>query len=135
MIAIARPNPVSNCPLTAAWAAVGGKWKLTIIYWLAERPRHFAALRRQLDDVSDGISPKVLAQQLRELIADGIVKRDRTGGPPSPVIYSLTDHGESVLPMLEMVRLWGKAHIERARDGQLERAYARLSCLAGTGAA
>jgi DNA-binding HxlR family transcriptional regulator len=45
----ARPNPVPNCPLTAAWAAVGGKWKLTIIFWLAECPRHFAGLRRQLD--------------------------------------------------------------------------------------
>ena len=44
---IARRNPVNNCPLTAAWAAVGGKWKLTIIYWLAERPRHFAALPRR----------------------------------------------------------------------------------------
>ena len=135
MTAIARPNPVSNCPLTAAWAAVGGKWKLTIVYWLAERPRHFAALRRQIDDVSDGISPKVLTQQLRELIADGIVMRDRTGGPPSPVIYSLTDYGESVLPMLETVRRWGKAHLERAHDGQLDRRAARLSCLAGTGTA
>src|SRR3954470_8760159 len=114
MTPIARPNPVSNCPLTAAWAAVGGKWKLTIIYWLAEQPRHFAALRRQLDDVSDGISPKVLAQQLRELIADGIVVRTHTGAAPAPVIYSLTDYGDSVLPMLELVRLWGKTHLERA---------------------
>jgi len=55
MSPVARPNPVSNCPLTAAWAAVGGKWKLTIIYWLAERPRHFAGLRRQLDSVSEGM--------------------------------------------------------------------------------
>src|SRR5689334_10264859 len=111
MTPIARPNPVTNCPLTAAWAAVGGKWKLTIIYWLAERPRHFAALRRQLEAVSDGISPKVLVQQLRELIADGIVIRNRTGATPSPVIYALTSYGESVLPMLELVRLWGKGHL------------------------
>jgi DNA-binding HxlR family transcriptional regulator len=115
MTPIARPNPVTNCPLTAAWAAVGGKWKLTIIYWLAERPRHFAALRRQLEEVSDGISPKVLAQQLRELIADGIVSQDRTGAAPAPVIYALTPYGDSVLPMLELVRLWGKGHLERTR--------------------
>jgi DNA-binding HxlR family transcriptional regulator len=116
MTARARPNPVMNCPLTAAWAAVGGKWKLTIIYWLAERPRHFAGLRRQLDAVSEGISPKVLAQQLRELIADNVVIQERTGTAPSPVIYSLTDYGESVLPMLELVRLWGVGHIERTRS-------------------
>jgi DNA-binding HxlR family transcriptional regulator len=125
----ARRNPVINCPLTAAWAAVGGKWKLTIIYWLAEQPRHFAALRRQLDAVSEGISQKVLAQQLRELIADGLVAQHRTGTAPAPVIYSLTDYGSSVLPMLEMVRLWGKRHLERGATGA-ERA-APLSCLAG----
>jgi DNA-binding HxlR family transcriptional regulator len=127
---IARRNPVTNCPLTAAWAAVGGKWKLTIVYWLAERPRHFAALRRQLDAVSDGISQKVLAQQLRELIADGIVVRERTGATPAPVIYSLTDYGDSVLPMLEMVRLWGKGHIERARATRPETPGPTLTCLA-----
>jgi DNA-binding HxlR family transcriptional regulator len=129
MTPTARPNPVTNCPLTAAWAAVGGKWKLTIIYWLAERPRHFAALRRQLDAVSEGISQKVLAQQLRELIADGIVVRQRTGATPAPVIYSLTEYGDSVLPMLELVRLWGKAHLERARASRPEHPAPALSCL------
>ncbi|HYS10031.1 MAG TPA: helix-turn-helix domain-containing protein [Myxococcales bacterium] len=129
MSPVARPNPVSNCPLTAAWAAVGGKWKLTIIYWLAERPRHFAGLRRQLDSVSEGISAKVLAQQLHELIADGIVERKRTGTPPAPVIYSLTDYGRSVLPMLDLVRLWGKAHIERVRADQPEGSSHSLNCL------
>jgi DNA-binding HxlR family transcriptional regulator len=110
---IARRNPVVNCPLTAAWAAVGGKWKLTILYWLAAEPRHFAALRRQLDAVSDGISQKVLAQQLRELIADGLISRRRTGAAPAPVIYALTDYGASVVPLVEAVRRWGTAHLER----------------------
>lgn len=110
----ARLNPISDCPLTAAWAAVGGKWKLTILYWLAHEPRHFAALRRQLDAVSEGVSHKVLTQQLRELIADGLVTRRRTGAVPSPVIYSLTDYGNTALPMLEQVRRWGERHIERS---------------------
>jgi DNA-binding HxlR family transcriptional regulator len=129
MAPIARPNPVTNCPLTAAWAAVGGKWKLTIIYWLAQRPRHFAALRRQLDAVSEGISPKVLSQQLSELIADGMVERKRTGRTPAPVIYSLTDYGDSALPMLDVVRRWGVAHLARAHAGQLGAASAVLSCV------
>ncbi|MGN6516152.1 MAG: winged helix-turn-helix transcriptional regulator [Rhizomicrobium sp.] len=109
-----RRNPISDCPLTAAWAAVGGKWKLTILYWLAREPRHFAGLRRQLDAVSDGVSHKVLTQQLRELIADGLIERERTGAAPSPVIYSLTVYGETALPMLEEVRRWGDAHIARS---------------------
>src|ERR671922_2635137 len=84
----ARANPVSGCPLTAALAAIGGKWKLIIVYWLAETPKHFAALRQ----VMPGISQKVLSQQLRELVSDGIVQRQPTGALPAPVEYSLTDY-------------------------------------------
>jgi DNA-binding HxlR family transcriptional regulator len=104
-----RANPVGGCPLTAALAAIGGKWKLIILYWLAESPKHFAALRR----VMPGISQKVLTQQLRELVSDGIVRRQPKGAIPSPVEYSLTEYGRSVLPLVEGVRLWGRAHMER----------------------
>jgi DNA-binding HxlR family transcriptional regulator len=105
-----RPNPVGGCPLTAALAALGGKWKLIIVYWLAESPKHFAAIRR----VMPGISQKVLTQQLRELVSDGIAQRQPKGAVPAPVEYSLTDYGRSVLPLVENVRLWGRAHLERS---------------------
>src|SRR5262245_2437317 len=111
-----RPNPVSGCPLTAALAAIGGKWKLIIVYWLAESPKHFAALRRAMP----GISQKVLTQQLRELMDDGIARRQPTGAIPAPVEYSLTDYGRSVLPLVEAIRLWGRADIERKRGGEGE---------------
>ena len=105
----ARPNPVTGCPLTAALAALGGKWKLIIVYWLAESPKHFAALRAAMP----GISQKVLTQQLRELVDDGLARREPKGAVPAPVEYSLTEYGRSVLPLLEDVRLWGRAHLER----------------------
>lgn len=108
-----RANPVSGCPLTAALAALGGKWKLIIVYWLAESPRHFAALRQAMP----GISRKVLAEQLRELMDDGIVRRDPKGAIPAPVVYSLTGYGRSVLPLVEGVRRWGRAHMARAVPG------------------
>lgn len=104
-----RPNPVTGCPLTAALAAIGGKWKLIIVYWLAESPKHFAALRK----VIPGISQKVLTQQLRELVNDGIVLRRPTGEIPAPVEYSLSNYGRSVLPLVEVVRRWGGTHMER----------------------
>lgn len=116
-----RPNPINGCPLTAALAAIGGKWKLIILYWLAESPKHFAALRREMP----AISQKVLTQQLRELVNDGIVQRRPKGAIPSPVEYSLTVYGRSVLPLVESVRLWGRVHLERldspleAPDGEL----------------
>lgn len=108
-----RPNPIGGCPLTAALAAIGGKWKLIIVYWLGESPKHFAALRQAIP----GISQKVLTQQLRELASDGIVQRKPKGAIPAPVEYSLTDYGRSVLPLVDDVRLWGRAHLERTASG------------------
>ena len=107
-----RPNPVEGCPLTAALAALGGKWKLIIVYWLAESPKHFAALRKAMPSISQ----KVLTQQLRELTNDGIVNRNPKGAAPAPVEYSLSDYGRSVLPLVEDVRLWGRAHLERSTE-------------------
>ena len=107
-----RRNPVSGCPLTAALAAMGGKWKLIIVYWLAESPKHFAALRKLIPDISQ----KVLTQQLRELANDDVVRRDPKGKVPAPVEYSLTNYGRTLLPLLESVRGWGNAHIERMTE-------------------
>jgi DNA-binding HxlR family transcriptional regulator len=59
---------------------------LIIIYWLAESPKHFAALRQLMP----GISQKVLTQQLRELADDDIVQRQPQGTIPAPVEYSLS---------------------------------------------
>lgn len=107
-----RPNPVEGCPLTAALAAIGDKWKLIIVYWLAESPKHFAALRKAMP----GISQKVLTQQLRELMNDGIVNRQPKGAVPARVEYSLSEYGRSVLPLVEDVRLWGRGHLTRAAE-------------------
>jgi DNA-binding HxlR family transcriptional regulator len=108
-----RPNTISDCPLTAALAAIGGKWKMIIVYWLAESPKHFLALHRLMESVSN----KVLTEQLRELMADGIVERERTGQRPAPVVYSLTVYGRSLLPLVESVRTWGRGHINRFGAG------------------
>ena len=105
----ARANPLPGCPMAAAFAAVGGKWKLTLLYWLAHDECHFAGLRRR----AAPISAKVLAQQLRELEADGLVERIVTGPVPAPVVYRLTPYGATVLPVVESVRAWGEAHLER----------------------
>src|SRR5688500_3302302 len=102
-------NPVTGCPLTAALTAIGGKWKMIIIYWLAESPKHFAGLKREMSSISQ----KVLTQQLRELEGDGIITREPTGPVPAPVEYSLSEYGRSVLPLVESARLWGGDHLRR----------------------
>lgn len=105
-----RPDPLAGCPLAAAFRAIGGKWKLTILYWLAHGELHFAGLARRVSPISH----KVLAQQLRELEADGIVARTPTGAVPAPVVYALTDYGSTLLPVVEGVRAWGEGHLRRS---------------------
>ena len=107
-----RANPLADCPLTAAFAAVGGKWKLTLLYWIAREDSHFASLRRR----ATPISHKVLAEQLRELEADGLVAREPSGEVPAPVRYRLTTYGSSLLPVIECVRTWGEGHLQRQRQ-------------------
>jgi DNA-binding HxlR family transcriptional regulator len=106
----ARRNPLTDCPLTAALAAVGGKWKLIIIYWLSREDLHFAGLRRRMTSISH----KVLTEQLRELEADAIVQRAPQGKAPARVLYRLTEYGQTILPVVEGIRAWGRGHIDRA---------------------
>jgi DNA-binding HxlR family transcriptional regulator len=116
-----RANPVIGCPLTAALAAIGGKWNLIIVYWLAESPKHFAALRHAMA----GISQKVRTQQLRDLVNDGIARGQPKVPIPAPVEYSLTDYGRSLIPLVEDIRLWGRTHMERlnSRNGCVMRDF------------
>ena len=129
---VARANQVSGCALTAALAAMGGRWKLFIVYRLSDGPMHFAALRRSLPEMS----AKVLAQQLHEMQADGLVDRKPRGPVLAPVMYSLTPHGLSLLPVAEAIRAWGMAHQDfHARTGTPDIASdARAVCSLGLAA-
>jgi DNA-binding HxlR family transcriptional regulator len=106
-----RPDPLADCPLNAAFLAVGGKWKLTILYWLGREPHQFRQLQRRAAPVSH----KVLVEQLRELEAQGLVSRESSGAVPAPVRYALTGYGETLRPLIETVRIWGEQHLARTR--------------------
>jgi DNA-binding HxlR family transcriptional regulator len=104
-------DPLADCPLNAAFVAVGGKWKLTILYWLAREPHQFRQLQRRAAPVSH----KVLVEQLRELEAQDLIRREPTGAVPLPVRYMLTEYGETLRPLIETVRIWGERHLARSR--------------------
>jgi DNA-binding HxlR family transcriptional regulator len=93
--------------MTAALAAMGGKWNLIVLYWLGTGTRRFNELRKLMPSISH----KVLTQTLRDLVANGLVTRESTGTAPSRVEYSLSTHGESLAPVVEAVRLWGHVHL------------------------
>ena len=122
----ARPNPLEGCPLAVAFAAIGGKWKLTILYWLSRDEHHFSGLLRRVAPISH----KVLTEQLRELEADGLVLREADAPVPAPVRYRLSGYGTTVLPLVEAARIWGVEHLRRRSDAGIAPACAMASASA-----
>lgn len=102
-------EPEKPCPLTTAIDALGGKWSLICLYWLKDAPRHFGALERLMP----GISRKILTETLRDLESHGLITRSPRGDAVDHVDYALSPHGVSVKPLIEAMRRWGEAHIER----------------------
>jgi DNA-binding HxlR family transcriptional regulator len=98
------------CGLDAAMDVVSGKWKSLILWELEDHGvRRYAALKRGLPGVSD----KVLAQQLREMEADGLLRREVFPEVPPRVEYSLTEHGSALNTALESLGDWGRGRLER----------------------
>jgi len=95
------------CGLDAAVDVVGGKWKALILWALEQKPHRFGELRREVE----GISEKVLIQQLKELERDGIVDRRVHDQVPPKVVYSLTPLGETLNRALEPLGDWGEQNL------------------------
>jgi len=96
--------PGFTCGLDATLRVIAGKWKPLILYFVAQGgPTRYGALRRAIRDVSD----KVLIQQLKELEADGLVKRTDYKEIPPRVDYSLTPLGLSLAEALVPLCSWG----------------------------
>lgn len=96
-------------PLTAARAVedalkiMDGRWKLEILFCLfGGKVRRFSELERDIPDVSQ----KMLAQQLRRLEEDGMVKRAVYPEVPPRVEYALTEWGQSLCPVLDALLRW-----------------------------
>ena len=96
--------PGFTCGLDATLRVISGKWKPLILYFLAQDgPTRYGELRRAVRDVSD----KMLIQQLKELEADGLVKRTDYKEVPPRVDYSLTPLGFSLAQALAPLCSWG----------------------------
>src|SRR5262245_1003499 len=98
-----------SCGLEAALDVIGGKWKVLILWQLGSQLRRFGELRRRVP----GISEKMLIQQLREMEADGILRRKAYHEIPPRVEYSLTRFGVSLKEVLTPLCEWGATHMKR----------------------
>jgi DNA-binding HxlR family transcriptional regulator len=104
-----KSDQLPECPVATTVQLIGNKWKLLIIRNLLVRPWRFNELQKSLD----GISQKVLTDNLRALEQDGIVTRTVFPEVPPRVEYALSDIGESMRPILDSMQQWGKNYKEK----------------------
>lgn len=95
-----------ECPVATTVTLIGSKWKLLIIRNLLARPWRFNALKKDLD----GISQKVLTDNLRSMEEDGLILRTVYPEVPPRVESSLSSLGESLKPILDSMADWGNAY-------------------------
>lgn len=100
---IENPN---NCSVVHAMNILGGRWKLIILYLLANGALRFGKFFVFLPK----ISRKVLTDQLRELEEDGLIIRKKYAEIPPRVEYSLSEKGENLLPVLKELSNWSKGN-------------------------
>lgn len=99
-----------RCPLEYGLEVFGGKWNSRIICVLAAmKILRYSELRKEMGNITDA----VLASALKELIANGIVKRQSYDEIPPRVEYSLTEKGQSVVPILQSICHWAVCSIKK----------------------
>jgi DNA-binding HxlR family transcriptional regulator len=107
-----------NCEKELTLSVISGKWKVVIIWHLGQNGSHRF---NELQKLFPKITHKILSNQLKELIEDGIVHRKAYPEVPPKVEYSLTDVGESLLPIVEMMYEWGKARMIVLKDSMSDK--------------
>ena len=92
-----------SCPVEAAMFLISGKYKTRILWYLAEKPLHYMELQRMIPNAT----PKMLSQQLNNLEEYGMISREVLPEKPPRTLYSLTEFGRSILPVLDAMHQWG----------------------------
>jgi DNA-binding HxlR family transcriptional regulator len=99
---------IIDCPAERAVYFIGGKWKIRILFNLSSKKKfRFGAMKRNLKTITQ----QMLSKQLKELEHDGIVNRKVYEIVPPKVEYSLTEFGNSLIPILRSFSDWNKKNL------------------------
>lgn len=106
-------------PVERALGILSGRWKAVILLLLAEGPQRTCDLDKRIE----GLSQKVLIEQLRALEEHGLVSRRPLAADAQGIEYLLTPLGQSLRPILESLMEWGVRHAE-----ELDEVHRLLPC-------
>ena len=104
-----------RCPFYTTQRLIQGKWAILILHYLSGGPVRFNELQRKMPKMTHA----TLSNQLKQLEAEGLVKRTVYGDIPPKVEYSLTEIGKKFQPVLESIQTFGKEYIEQM-NGETE---------------
>lgn len=90
----------ARCPIRTTLELLGGKWKLLILFQLANKPLRLSELRKKIPDISE----KMLIQELKILKDSKLVERKNFGEVPPRVEYKLKPIGYKVLPLISEMK-------------------------------
>ena len=99
----------TGCGLNATLRIISGKWKPLILFFLRDGPKRYGELKR----LTQGVSDKVLIQQLKDLEADCVLARTDYKEVPPRVDHALTPLGRSLADAIVPLCTWGT---ENARE-------------------
>jgi DNA-binding HxlR family transcriptional regulator len=116
------------CPVDTALGVISGKWKPRILWKLYfGKVMRYSEIRRAMPSITE----KMLAQQLRELEQDQLIRRKIYPVMPPKVEYSFTEFGTSLWPVIQALEKWGRENETRIRaivsQPQTESAEAQLA--------
>ena len=108
----------SGCPISISLDLFGDRWSLLIVRdLLFRRPRSY----RDFSDAAEGIATNILADRLARLEIAGIINRVPDPGDGRRVLYSLTDKGLALAPVLAEMGRWAVTHEKTAAPEEVVR--------------
>lgn len=113
-----RKIPLSlNCGLDLIGEVLYGKWKIRLLWFIHEGYKRPSELQRKIPEASR----RVLNIQLKELEEHELIMKKIYPVVPPKVEYSLTEFGETLIPVISLLGQWGDEHQERLRHLILKR--------------
>jgi DNA-binding HxlR family transcriptional regulator len=103
-----------NSAVEVTLEVIGGKWKPVILFHLTFGKKR----NHELKNLIPAITQKVLTQQLKELVEEGIISRTSYNQVPPKVEYELTEYGWSLKELLHLMCRWGDFHLENKYKGK-----------------
>ncbi len=103
---LTKDEVLPQCPVATTVSLIGNKWKLLIIRNLLGGKARFKDLKNGID----GISQKVLTDNLRSMEDDGIIIRKSYPEIPPRVEYELSELGNSLRPIIKSMEVWGNEY-------------------------